>query len=190
MTTQRLRSGAAVVLGIGAGLGVALAWSALSAPPSTDPRLAALEQQLAELEAERGGPSPPVMPGEPPSPEEEAAIEAQHLALWSAKLVEHAAQDVDARWSAMASQGLAADLARLGDERGFLLVSTDCRTTTCAAALRWPSYEAAVDGFSALLHAEYALACERRITLPEPEDPAAPYEGTILFDCAPARTPA
>jgi hypothetical protein len=190
MTTQLVRGATTVVLGLASGLGVVLVWSALNDPPSdVGNRLTTLEHQLARMEAGLGGPSEP-MPDEPPSPLEAALIEAQSLALWSSQLAAHAAEAIDEPWSSEASRKLRIDLVQLGEEHGFSLLRTDCKTTSCAAALRWPSYHAAVEGFAALLHAGYEVDCARRITLPEPNDPDQPYDGTILFDCTAVRSPA
>jgi hypothetical protein len=136
-----------------------------------DERSTALERGLAATSDERASPL------------------EQDLALWSSKLAEHAAQAIDESWSPEASRKLQVDLTRLAEGQGFSLIRIDCRTTSCSAALSWPSYEAAVDGFAALLHAGYEVSCARRITLPEPDDPDQPYDGTILFDCTKARMP-
>lgn len=186
--TQLLHAAATVVLGLASGLGVVLVWSALSDPPSdVSDRLTTLEHQLARMEAGRGDAGEPVMPGEPPHSLEATVIRAQALVHWSSQLAEHAAEPIDEPWSSEAARRFQAELEQLGEEHGFSLLETTCKTTTCSAALRWPSHHAAVDGFSALLHASYELACARRITLPEPVDPDQPYDATILFDCTAAR---
>lgn len=177
MPTQFLRGAAAVVFGLAAGLGIALGWSASE---STPPALGGVESSADDSK-----------PGARPPPLQGIDMEAQReleLSLWSAKLAEHEAQAVDEGWSSQASRSFQAELTRLGEERGFLLVRTECKTTSCAATLRWPSFDAAVDGFAALLHAGYELGCARRTTLPEPDDPEQPYDSTLLFECSGAHT--
>jgi hypothetical protein len=172
MKTQLLRGAVSVVLGLGSGLAIAFVWSSLHAPPSAPASMA--PGALA-------GVDPAASDSKPAEPLD---TEAQALALWSSKLAEHAAEAIDEPWSSIASRKLHVDLEQLADERGFSLTRTDCRTTSCSATLRWPSYQAAIDGFSALLHAGYQVSCARRITLPEPDDPDQPYDATILFDCS------
>ena len=188
MPTQLLHAAATVVLGLASGLGVVLLWSALSDPPSdVGDRLTTLEHQLARMETGRDDPSELLMPEKRPSPLTGVVARAQALARWSSQLAEHAAESTDESWASEAARRFQVDLEQLGEEHGFSLLQTACKTTTCSAALRWPSHHAAVDGFSTLLHASYELGCARRIALPEPEDPDQPYDATILFDCTTAR---
>ena len=64
----------------------------------------------------------------------------------------------------------------------------DCRTTTCAIDLEWPSYDAAVQSYSKVLHADLKVNCAREVTLPEPTDRATSYRATVMLNCEDSRT--
>jgi hypothetical protein len=77
-------------------------------------------------------------------------------------------------------------MAGLGEDAGFSLVQTACRSTQCAAVLAWSSYDEAVQGYAALLHHPYQANCARHTLLPAPDTAEAdqPYSMTIIFDCS------
>jgi hypothetical protein len=172
--------------------GPAEARGAAHASRSGDARLTAIERQLAGVEAQLDSPTEPGAPHKEEPPAAEINLEErtkQELELWSSKLAEHAAEALDEPWSSETSRKFQTDLTRFSQAREFSVIQTDCRMTSCAATLRFRSYGEAVDELSGLLHADYEVGCARRITLPEPEDPDGPYDGTILFDCTDARAP-
>jgi hypothetical protein len=63
------------------------------------------------------------------------------------------------------------------------MLGAQCKTTTCSAALEWPSYDEAMKSYDALLHGDFRANCARGILLPEPEDRTLPYRGRLLLDC-------
>ncbi|MBI4704447.1 MAG: hypothetical protein HY744_25370 [Deltaproteobacteria bacterium] len=153
-------------------------------PSAADGELAALRRRLARLEASQR----PADVGESSRREVKEPDLDEIVAKHEQALQEHAASPVDAAWAPRASP-----LARAHMEAGaalgqYRVVRVDCRTTTCIGVVEWPSYADATAQYGELLHQDYSdFNCAREITLPPPQDPAAPYQGTVVFDCTELR---
>lgn len=163
--------------------------SPAAARPDRDPaalaqRMAALEEQVAEISADVGGSAEAQEAEATPTPEERAASERHFAEEMQAKLRFYASEAVDAAWAEPAAASLQGTLrARAGrDAHGGEVQSVACRSTNCVARLRFPSYEAARMGFQGYVTDAYEVPCATSATLPEPADPDAPYEAEVLFD--------
>jgi hypothetical protein len=53
--------------------------------------------------------------------------------------------------------------------------------------VKFPTYAAADKRFGDLLGLRYGVNCRREVTLDLPDDSAAPFEMTLVFDCTEAR---
>jgi hypothetical protein len=101
---------------------------------------------------------------------------------------DHEAQDVDAEWAESAAASFRLDLERRAEARGRL-EALECRTTSCAVTLEWPTYGEAHAEFMRLVEGQYALNCATRMSVPPPADDAMeqPYRAVLYFDCAEVR---
>src|SRR5262245_14234806 len=111
------------------------------------------------------------------------AEQQRHIREYEDAIRAHDGEPLDARWADDTTPKLRTELASLAEASHFAVTAVDCKTTTCKAVFRWPSYEAAVDASPKLLHQMYEANCTRTILLPPPADPNLPYEGRMLFDC-------
>ena len=110
------------------------------------------------------------------------------FAVFQAKL---AAQDRETRDSAFAARQerlVTERLTGVTDDNGqalsVSLLSVDCRTTTCAARLRWADGARATDELHTLMRAVRPVGCAREIFVPPGEvQPGAPVEAAFYFDC-------
>ncbi|MCD2451734.1 hypothetical protein GO003_015190 [Methylicorpusculum oleiharenae] len=121
------------------------------------------------------------------SPEDAKAADLQ---WWEDSKVAFKREPIDRNWAGATQSLFEEDLAQLAANQGdYSIVSTECRTNSCAIVLRWPSYGAASTGFTELLHHAYSTNCAKSTLLPEPGDATdnQPYEMTILFDCSESR---
>jgi len=146
---------------------------------------ASLDQRLQALEtAQQQKPATPVAdPGlapehvEPPSARE---IEEQH----TERIRAHEAEVIDAGWSRSTSTALAADFKRNAGTN-FNATSVDCRSTTCAVKLEWPSREAAIAEWRRALMQPTRANCGRAIVVPERDASVkGPIEVTMIMDCS------
>jgi hypothetical protein len=112
---------------------------------------------------------------------------AAHLERHKRALAEHRGAAKDPRWAPAAETSLLADVRAIAD-LGASNPQVDCRTTTCAIDLEWPSYDAAVQSYSKVLQADLKVNCVREVTLPEPGDRAAAYRATVMLNCEETRT--
>jgi hypothetical protein len=156
---------------------------------SPDGKTAELERRLSELEAlqERGAPDsnePRADSTPPPDPE---VIERELEERQGALLAKHESEPPDPSWAPQAISAFDQDLADLAKEREVRAVRVDCRTTSCTAVLEWPNYEAAQRENGEIAMHGYKVNCRRHIYVPAPEDRAAPYQATAIFDCSPVR---
>jgi len=145
-------------------------------------RLAAVERRLLELESASDPSAAPSASAPVPSLNVEE-LQAQHRQQHDKLLARHRAEPRMAAWATEAENLLAPEFAELGEHKNFSVTKLDCRATTCAIVLAWPSFGEATTSYSALLHAPYRVNCERQILLPEPEDVAARYEATLVLSC-------
>jgi len=132
--------------------------------------------QNTEEEQERADPSAAVVPDA-----------KKDLEMFTAQLDKHSRQPRDAAWAESASGLLHEDFEKIGGELGFKVVNVDCRTTSCVGLLEWPTYRQAVESYLAIVGSRYALNCATGISLPEPDDPSAPYQGSVIFQCKKSR---
>ncbi|MBC7975848.1 MAG: hypothetical protein H7138_12800, partial [Myxococcales bacterium] len=111
------------------------------------------------------------------------------LERWTDALAKHEAERSDPAWSGPTSLAFETDLRGLGTERGFRLLTAQCRTSTCSARLEWPDYQSALQGAQPLVQHVYRTNCGTATALPEPPSGAeqAPYQMVLLYDCASAR---
>jgi hypothetical protein len=111
---------------------------------------------------------------------------AADLAWWKETQERFEREEADPQWAAATTPLFVADMADLGEVAGFSLVQTTCRSTQCAAVLKWSSYGEATQGYAALLHHPYQANCARHTLLPAPDATEAehPYFMTIIFDCS------
>lgn len=151
-------------------------WSYVSRPPSSSPDLGRLAQRVDLLESKARG--------ESAQPEPDLDIEQsrqKRQEVFTARIAAHDREPRDPAWSKQTAESIESELTAVAD--GFAVHGVTCGMTTCTAKVRWPTYLDATSSFSTLLHLNYSANCAREILLPEPEDPAATYDGTLLFDC-------
>jgi len=84
-------------------------------------------------------------------------------------------------WAVASETALRADLQ---DNRGVRIGDVSCRSETCIVTLEWPDYRTAFSSYRSLLTHHYSVNCRRRMGVPPPNDPGAPYEAELFFDCA------
>ncbi len=156
-----------------------------------DARVARLERRLGALEADVSVTAPrDDLAGVALDDDPELAtlsLDEQRihaLGRWQGKLDAHAGAPTDASWAPRVEAGFQDDLTSLGDDAGFRVATTNCRTTTCIATVDFEGYDAAVAGHAALLHHDYAANCAREVVLPEPAERSGRYTATVLYDCA------
>jgi hypothetical protein len=152
-----------------------------------DSRIALLEkrvQALAVSAADAGGPAAPA-----PKPEEDREMRTQRFLEEHARfLAQHDAERRDGAWASNEERSVQATLGDLSEtmKRAFSLESVDCRTSTCVAALTWPSETAARAGLHDLLVGSAAAGCAREIAYPSATG-EGPYRASLVLDCAEAR---
>lgn len=160
--------------------------------PNQDP-LDEVRRRIAALESSSrapGSPPPARRVGANPLDEQQAmeqqrqATIARHESLVQA----HREEPLDPAWGPKTGSLVQSDLNELAKTNSFKVVEADCKTTSCAGTLEWPSYGKALTEWRKLLHHGYQANCGREITLPEPKDPQAPYQATIVLDCEKSRT--
>lgn len=157
-------------------------------------RLGNLEQRVDGLADALEAKQPPAAGTENPgqssvqAPDGESDPElgrAAELAWWDETLEAFEEERTDPTWAVRTAETFDSDLEDLSEAEGYTTISTECRSTKCRATIEWPSYEAAVTGYAALLHHDYLTNCARRTLLPEPskERLGEPYQMTVVFDC-------
>jgi hypothetical protein len=100
-------------------------------------------------------------------------------------IARHRAQPVDPTWAPAAAQSIRQELAELEARQAFSVFEVDCRSDSCIATMEWPTYRDAAATYAELVHHYYEeVNCLRRLILPEPEDKDAPFQATLVFDCA------
>jgi hypothetical protein len=120
----------------------------------------------------------------PPSPEQERQ---EVIAQRDNQMRAFEAEHYDPVWSTSTKTAFRKDLEAIAANKNYKLESVDCKTTLCRAVVRGSSYDEVQTGTGELLHAMYRTNCSRTLFLPKPEDPNAPYEGTIVYDCTSLR---
>jgi hypothetical protein len=114
------------------------------------------------------------------SPEVQAR---EHRALHAAAIAKHVRDPVDGEWSASMVKVLTPGLESEAADGHFKLVRVDCRTTSCIAALEWPSRNDAVTAYPVLVRSMLDVPCSREILLEEEAPPKERFVATMVFDC-------
>jgi hypothetical protein len=122
----------------------------------------------------------------PPAPS--AAIPVAPELARERVLAAHRAQSRDAAWASRAERAFMPALQRASQPDTFEVTGMDCRTTSCLATLKAPSYDRARADVRVVLHLPYDMSCARDVFTPAPADPSAPYEMQVLFRCEPRST--
>jgi len=136
-------------------------------------RLAAIEQQLAELAASARS-------GSTRAPE---AIQLESQQRYEARVQQHAAEPVDPTWSRATASLIEADVLKQAGNMNVRLGRVDCRTTSCTAELEWPSSAEADREYVSLVHYPYRANCSRTLILPVPSAAPGPLRAQMLLDC-------
>jgi hypothetical protein len=151
-------------------------------------RIAALEQRVANLAAERteAGAAPSAQPADgrdAAAPHDELVSEddarARRRSSHEALLASVQAQGPDPSWSTGAEEKFTSDLGRLGAH----VQRVDCRKTACVATIEWPSRAQAQQQYRSLIKGNYQLPCDRQIFLDRAAREDAPYRATLVLDC-------
>ena len=104
--------------------------------------------------------------------------------MHQASLAEHERQTTDVRWAHTTSQVLESDFQH-NEGTQFRTVDVDCRTTSCAVVLEWPSRELAVSEWRRAMMQPTRANCGRQILVPErPPEVTGPILVTMLLDCS------
>lgn len=147
-------------------------------------RLRELEKRLAAMETMVDSGASPQDEPHPPTPEDIEAQRGQLLSKHQEAIENHRREPVDSSWSRSTSELFTSDIESLAEKADLKLIEVDCKSRSCLATVEWKSFSEAQSNYSALLHHSYAANCSREILLPEPDDLAAPYQATAVFDCA------
>ncbi len=123
-------------------------------------------------------------PTSPPALEE---VRDRALTAWEDRLQKIEDEPVDASWARQKESALSSGIQALSRAGGFKLVSTQCKTISCAATMEWSDYASAMKSYSVVLHDSQQAKCRRKILLPEPDNKNAPYQATIVLDCSSER---
>ena len=154
-------------------------------------RIRMLENQAHRSVEEQSAPTPPAPERPPPAPATREVVEQS----FAKKLAEQRAEPVDPNWGPRAARTLEKDLQAIvqpSEGRSAVkgkVVGVSCATSTCQAEFEWDSWDTARGDWQQFMHASYELNCAREIVLPEPAatDKAAPYRGSMLYQCEQAR---
>lgn len=138
----------------------------------------------------RGGSSPPTLPRpSPPDDDRKSPLDdlaerhARIAASFEEQIAHHRLDSTDQQWAAAVTPPLKTELARVSADNGARLVDVECRSTSCVANVRFPTFDEAAMKYSALVEHPYVAACARSSYLPTPTNPTAPYDARVLFDC-------
>lgn len=143
-------------------------------------RMDALERRMAALAAASS--TDPAPTKEPPSTDP-AVMHAMVIRQRDAVLSQFKSEGVDSAWSRTATASLTSDLQKLTEGRTMTIASLECRTTVCLATVHWPSYDDARKQGPDLVTFGYGVNCDRRVFALPPDDPKAPYDATLVFEC-------
>lgn len=140
-----------------------------------------LRKRIDELEKQnRATGAKPSASTDPAALEEQRRATIQrHDALVKA----HREQPVDPSWGPSTGALVRTDLEKIAESSTFKVIDADCKTTSCAGTLEWPSFGAATSEWRKVLHHGFQANCSRQVTLPDPPDPNTPYRATVVLDC-------
>lgn len=111
-------------------------------------------------------------------------VRERALSAWESQLSRIDQEPVDPSWARDKESALSSHIQSLAQRAGFRLLQAQCKTRSCSATMEWTSYADAMKHYSVVLHETSQSQCRRKIMLPEPENPSAPYQATIVLDCA------
>lgn len=150
-------------------------------------RLHDLERQLSELpdRDDQDGDGAATDPAEYAAllAQERHASQAEDRQNFAAAIELHDAQPGGSSWSARAGASLEdgiADVIRRTDDVASL-EGVDCRSDSCLAVLRFPSYRQAMSNFARYVTSSYEQNCATSSVVAPPEDPTQPYNVKVLF---------
>jgi len=142
---------------------------------SDDERVAALEQELAEVK------------GRLDEDREEGAVDAPS-ALFEEKFTQQAqafaSDPLDGSWAPTATKTLNSSLEMLATTAQFSLVEAECRTAHCRAVVEFATLESAKTNAGNLAEARLGSPnCAQGIQVPPDADPDSPVRAELFLDC-------
>lgn len=145
-----------------------------------------LHGRLAKLEAQAPAESPenPSMEVPPPKPLSPEQSRERSIRVANEQNSRFASEAIDADWAGDAARTLQENLGAAAAAGNWSSASVECRTAMCKGTLRWPTYHLANDSLMTLLTTQYTKNCAVTVTLPQPDNADASYEGNIFFDCS------
>jgi hypothetical protein len=144
----------------------------------------AVRAQRSEVTAEQASQQVEAAAPSSPSttPEDAERSRKERLERWEASLQWHHSQRVDGHFADRAAPALRAALSKIGEQLGFTVSATDCRTQSCEAQIEWTNFEQAARNLRETMVLPEKLSCATDTILPPPADPRAPYTAKILYD--------
>jgi hypothetical protein len=133
------------------------------------------------------GPSSPPRQNSLPDIQE---LRARDVRAHRAAIERHQQEPVDQLWSQPSARRLREFLSALPTHSNFAVRSVDCRTSTCVAELRFPTYAVAQSTWRSILNIPNPLGCGTEITLEDPQPAAPSYDLSVVYDCGEVRAPA
>jgi len=118
-----------------------------------------------------------------PSAEELAAMKVEHEAQRRQHAARFERESRNSDLATVALEPLRRSLQAAAPAGHYQVVSIDCKETMCASTLRWNCYADARSGYRVVMQSNRPPGCGVLIDIPEPADPAQPYETTVYFDC-------
>ncbi len=106
----------------------------------------------------------------------------------STDLANFQSEPLDEEWAVSSSDLLRRNLADATADSEVEIVEVECRSTTCVATIRWPSYQTAFGSYRGLLVQPYSVNCRRSMSVPPPADPTISYEAHLFFRCERTRS--
>jgi hypothetical protein len=154
--------------------------------PELEPRILAIENELAENRSAGAGVEPAVYEDES-EPTEEDRVEHYRLELAAheQRLAAHDQEPVDPAWARQRSRSLSELLAQSSTEDARPeIVDVDCRSQTCSATL---SFSSPMNGLAFIQGKNNTIpaGCNGMIATPPPPTEGQPYELTLLYTCDP-----
>lgn len=125
----------------------------------------------------------------PKSADIEAAQRSRVTALEQAFSTEPRANSWAAPSESSFRRDLSAKIQSQAKIEAIAVLDVTCKTSICAARLRWTNYDLAISTYERFIGTPYEVNCGRSVYLPAPAERATAYEATLYFDCrqAPSR---
>ncbi len=152
---------------------------------SDDDRVAALEQELAEV---KGRLDEDPEEGDVDAPSAADAPSAFFTEKFAQQARAFESDAVDAAWAPTATKTLNSSLEMLATTAQFSLVEAECRTAHCRAVVEFADLERAEMNAGGLAEARLgSLNCAQGIQVPPDADPDAPVRAELFLDCTDLR---